>query len=294
MTSQTDRPVLITGGSTGIGRMTVELLASKGHQVYATVRKDKDFEELSKIENVTPVKCDVTDLESISRLRDFVKEQAKGLYGLINNSGVTDLIAMTEMDDEDFDYIMKVNVYGPIRVTKALHEFIIEAEGRIVNIGSVAGIVTPNLMGAYSISKHAIEAYTDAIAWEMKKFNVHVSVIEPGNYKSNIAKSAGMRIINKVPDRRSSKYRAEFKEAIAIPNATPERDQYPTPEPVADAIYHALYDEQPLPRYMVVPNLEEAQEAIGEAAMNLAQFNKWQEYSFSRDELVAMLDKHLN
>ena len=128
----------------------------------------------------------------------------------------------------------------------------------------------------------------------MKKFNVHVSVIEPGNYKSNIAKSAGKRIMPKLDDRRSSRYRTELKEALNVHNATPERDQYKTPEPVADAIYHALYDENPLSRYMVVPNLEEANEVIENTIKDLTQFNKWQEYSFSRDELIAKLDKHLS
>jgi NAD(P)-dependent dehydrogenase (short-subunit alcohol dehydrogenase family) len=288
-----NKPILITGGTTGIGKVTVELLASKGHQVYATVRKDRDFEKLSKINNVTPVRLDVTDLDQIQKLVEFIQNQGNGLFGLVNNSGVTDLVAISEMDDDDFDYIMQVNLYGPFRVTKALHNFIIESKGRIVNIGSVAGIVTPMLMGAYSISKHAIEAYGDALALEMKKYDVHVATIEPGNYKSNIAMSAGMRIEPKIAKRRGSKFREELKEILSVRQVTPDRSQFKTPEPVAEAIYHALFAEDPLPRYMVVPTEEEGRGTIEKAVRELVEYNKWQEYSFSRDELISMLDAYL-
>ncbi|MFV2016383.1 MAG: SDR family NAD(P)-dependent oxidoreductase, partial [Candidatus Heimdallarchaeota archaeon] len=264
------RPILVTGGTTGIGRETVELLASKGHQVYATVRKDRDFDDLNKIDNVEAVRLDVTDMDHINKLVEFIRNENKGLFGIVNNSGVTDLIAINEIDDEDFDYIMKVNLYGPYRITKALHEFVIESRGRIVNIGSIAGIVTPVLMGAYSISKHAIEAYTDILALEMEKFEVKVSVIEPGNYKSNIAMSAGRRIQHKFSKRGTeSKYLGELKELLSTSNATPDRSQYKEPKPVAEAIYHALFSENPLPRYMVVPDEEEGKGTIEQAVKEL-------------------------
>ncbi|MHA2029760.1 MAG: SDR family NAD(P)-dependent oxidoreductase [Candidatus Kariarchaeaceae archaeon] len=289
----THKPILITGGTTGIGRATVDLLSSQGHDVYATVRKDSDYEELNKIDNVTAVKLDVTNLDQINDLADFVKNQGLGLYALVNNSGVTDMIAMNEMEDEDFDYVQKVNLYGPVRVTKALHEFIIESKGRIVNVGSIDGILSPLLMGAYSISKHAIESYSDTLAAEMEKFDVKVSVIEPGNYKSNIAISAGKRIQHKIPERRLSKYRNEVKEELSKPDRRPDRSQYQGPEPVAEAIKHALFSENPLRRYVVVPNEEEARVAIETAVKELVEYNEWHDYSYDRSTLISMLDKYL-
>lgn len=287
------QPILITGGTTGIGRATVELLASRGHQVYATVRKDSDFEELNTIENVEAIKVDVTNLEQIDALVEFIINKGKGLFALVNNSGVTDMIAINEMDDDDFDYLMKVNLYGPFRVTKALHEFIIESKGRIVNIGSIAGTLSPLLMGAYSISKHAIEAYSDTLAAEMEKFGVRVSTIEPGNYQSNIAMSAGKRIYSKIESRRNTKYREELMERIADPNAKPDRSHYKGPGEVADAIYDALLSENPKVRYMVVPDLEEGTETIKKKVKELIELNEWHEYSFTREQLIAMLDEFM-
>ena len=109
-----------------------EYLASKGHKVYATVRKDSDFEELEKIQNVTPFKVDVADKEGIKSLKKFVESQGKGLYGLINNSGVTDLIAITEMDDDDFDYIMQVNLYGHSVLQKPFMIFSLKLRGELL------------------------------------------------------------------------------------------------------------------------------------------------------------------
>lgn len=289
-----NKPILLTGGSTGIGRATVELLASKGHLVYATVRKDSDFEDLNKLDNVEAIKLDVTDLDQIDNLAETIKNKGRGLFGIVNNSGVTDMIAINEIDDDDFDHIMKVNLYGPYRITKALHEFIIESKGRIVNIGSIAGTVSPLLMGAYSISKHAIEGYGDILASEMEKFDVSVSTIEPGNYQSNIASSAGKRIYPKIEKRRNTKYRAELKERISDPNSKPDRSHYKGPEPVAEAIYHALLSENPLPRYMVVPDLEEGTETIKQKVKELVELNEWHDYSFNRDQLIDMIDEFLS
>lgn len=287
------QPILITGGTTGIGRATVELLASRGHQVYATVRKDSDFEELNKLENVQAIKLDVTNLGQIDALVEFIKSKGHGLFAVVNNSGVTDMIAINEMDDDDFDYLMKVNLYGPFRVTKALHEFIIESKGRIVNIGSISGTLSPLLMGAYSISKHGIEAFSDTLAAEMEKFDVQVSIIEPGNYQSNIAMSAGKRIYSKIESRRNTKYREELMERISDPNAKPDRSHYKGPGEVADAIYDALFSENPRPRYMVVPDLEEGTETIKQKVKELVELNEWHEYSFTREQLIAMLDEFM-
>lgn len=287
------KPILITGGTTGIGRATVELLASRGHHVYATVRKDSDFEELNEIENVEAINLDVTNQDQIETLVKFVENKGNGLFGVVNNSGVGDMIALNEMDDEDFDYLMKVNLYGPFRVTKALHEYIIESKGRIVNIGSVAGILSPLLMGAYSMTKHAIEAFSDTLAAEMEKFGVHVSTIEPGNYQSNIGLSAGKRLYSKMESRKNTKYRDELMERFSNPDAKADRSHYKGPGDVADAIYDALFSENPKARYMVVPDLDEGTETIKQKVKELVELNEWHEYSFTRDQLIAMLDEFM-
>ena len=191
---QARKAVLITGASTGLGRAMAELLASKGHFVYAGARKDKDIAELNTIENVEAVRLDVTKQEDIDAAVKTITEAGRGLYGLVNNAGVAVIAPLVEVDEEDFDFQMDVNLYGPYRVTKAFAPLIIESKGRITTTGSISGILSGTLFGPYSMSKHAMEAFTDSLAAEMERFEVKVSVIEPGNYQSDIGKNIARRM----------------------------------------------------------------------------------------------------
>lgn len=101
---------------------------------------------------------------------------------------------LTEMPEEDMYFQLNVNLFGPYRVTKAFASLIIESQGRIMTTGSISGILSGAFLGAYSMSKHGVEAYTDALAAEMGDFDVAVSVVEPGNYKSKIVASMRERM----------------------------------------------------------------------------------------------------
>lgn len=286
-------PILVTGASSGIGRKIVELLASKGHLVYACARKEDDIIALAQIDNVRSIKLDVTDNNQIKKVVEFVENQGKGLYGLVNNAGISDMASLVEIDEEDFHFVLNVNLYGVFRVTKALHEFLITSQGRIVNIGSIAGIAPDPFNGSYCTSKHALEGYSDNLADEMKKFNVNVSIIEPGNFKSQISKNSGMRVIPKIAQRKASKFYPEIKKIISSPDARPDRGQYEEPDKVADAIYHALTSEKPNPRYLVVADESESKATIERMMQELVELNDWHAYSYDRDALIEMLDSKL-
>jgi NAD(P)-dependent dehydrogenase (short-subunit alcohol dehydrogenase family) len=282
--------VLITGASTGIGRNLAETLAEAGYHVYAGARKDKDLEELDAIDNVTAVKLDVTKQDQVDAVVEMIRKKGTGLYGLVNNAGVGGggSVADTPISDQAFVYA--VNVEGVYRTTKAFAPLIVESKGRIITTGSIAGTISWAGGSAYSGSKHWIEAYTDALAAEMQPQGVSVSVVEPGNYKSKIRRSSVSRRLEKakaeageVPD--------ELKQAY---EATAARElSYKEPDEVSEAFMHALFDEKPLLRYVVVPNAEEQGWTIGTKINELVQLNQWGPYSYSRDELVAMLDKAL-
>ena len=177
-------PVLITGASTGIGRKILELLISKGIEVYAGARKDKDIEELNKIENVTAFKIDVTKPEEIQKAFEEIKKIGRGLFGLVNNAGIANVGPIFTHSEEAVYEMLNVNVLGIHRVTTAMLPFLFESKGRIVNIGSISGILTGTNLGLYSVSKHAVEAYTDALSLSLDDAGIKVSVIEPGNFKS--------------------------------------------------------------------------------------------------------------
>jgi len=116
------------------------------------------------------------------------------LYGLINNAGVFIGGPLMDVDLEEFKWLMDVNVYGVYRLNQAFAPLIIESRGRISTIGSISGTLAGSYSGQYSMSKHAIEAYTDSLAAEMAPLKVQVSVIEPGNYNSAIGISAKDRM----------------------------------------------------------------------------------------------------
>ena len=284
------RAILVTGASSGIGRVTAELLASKGFYVYAGARKDKDLKELSASKNVEGIRLDVTKPDDIKAAVAKVKAGGRGLYGLINNAGVVELAPLIEIPEEDLQYIMNVNVFGPYRVTKAFAPMIIESKGRISTTGSLSGYVVWGLGGPYCMTKHAVEAFSEALAAEMVDFEVKVSVVEPGNYKSKITTSMKKRLEVKGYSTEGSRYKGMLDRMLS---SSLDRAQFKSPDEVADAFLHAMTSDNPKLRYLVVPNQGEANVTIRAAINKIVQLNEDHKYSYDRDELVKMLDEAL-
>ena len=286
------KSILITGASTGIGRNLTETLAEKGYHVYAGARKDKDLAALDAIDNVTAVKLDVTKQDQVDAVVAMIKEEGTGLYALVNNAGVGGGGQVVDTPIKDQTFVYAVNVEGVYRTTQAFAPLIMESKGRIATTGSIAGTSSawPGF-SAYSGSKHWIEAYTDSLATEMEPHGVMVSVIEPGNYKSNIRRTSVSRSFEKVKAA-GGEVTEEMKKSY---EATAERElSYKEPDEVSEAFMHALFDEDPLRRYVVVPNAEEQAITIRTKVNELVQLNQWGPYSYSRDELVERLDEALS
>ena len=184
------KAVLVTGSNSGLGLRMTQELSKNGFYVYAGVLHKDEMKEMNAMDNVTAVQFDVRSQAEIDAAVTFVEAQGRGLYGLINNAGINVFGPLLEVPVEQLHYQMDVNVYGPVRVTQAFAPLIIQSKGRIATTGSVAGIITPPIFGAYSMSKHAIEAFNDTLAIEMARFDVSVHIIEPSTYKSNIGVAA--------------------------------------------------------------------------------------------------------
>ncbi|MEZ6072245.1 MAG: SDR family NAD(P)-dependent oxidoreductase [Pirellulales bacterium] len=282
------RAVLITGTSSGIGRRMTEVLSENGFFVYAGARKPDDLKRLDAMPNVKSIRLDVTIQSEIDAAVELVKSEGRGLYGLINNAGVSVMGPLIETPEEDVDFLLDVNLMGPYRVTKAFADLIIESKGRIMNVTSIAGIVSGPFGGVYSVSKHGLEAYTDTLAVELAGFGVAVAAVEPGNYKSQILASMVERMKAKgYAPKENSRYGSMLE---LIPGPL-DRSQYKEPDEVAQAALAFLTSDSPKRRYMVVPNRAEAAITIGGAIQELVQLNEDQEYSFNRDELIRMLDE---
>jgi NAD(P)-dependent dehydrogenase (short-subunit alcohol dehydrogenase family) len=286
------KAVLVTGASTGIGRKITEKLAGNGHFVYAGARKADDIAALSAIDNVQGIRLDVTIQDEIDAAVKAVEEGGLGLYAIVNNAGVNVLAPLIEIDEEELDFLFDVNIYGPYRITKAFAPMIIESQGRISNISSISGTLSGPLYGIYAMSKHALEAYTDSLAVEMAILGVKVSAVEPGNYKTNIFHNRCDRMLARGYSAAGSRFEEFVAPRVEMCKNRPE-DPDPEPDKVADAVLHALFDDNPKEHYLVVPEQRQAGWTIRKAIEELVSLNKDHEFSYSRDELVKMLDEQL-
>jgi NAD(P)-dependent dehydrogenase (short-subunit alcohol dehydrogenase family) len=284
------KSVLVTGASTGIGRNLAETLANNGYHVYAGARKDTDLAALNAIANITAVRLDVTKQDEIDAVVALIEKNGSGLYALVNNAGLGSggAVADSPIEDQRLNYL--INVEGVYRVTKAFAPLIIESKGRISTTGSIAGTITRAGLSGYSGSKHWIEAFTDALAAEMEPFEVKVSVIEPGNYQSHIRRSGVLRAFEQVKAA-GGKVTEEMQARYARTEAY--ELSLKKPDEVSAAFMHALFDEKPLRRYVVTPNQQEQLFTISSKVRQLVELNQWGPHSYSREQLVEMLDQAL-
>ena len=293
---ENQKAVLITGASSGIGRAAAEKLAAEGYFVYAGARKTADIQDLNKIDGVMAVRLDVTVQKEIDDAVTLIKSEGRGLWGIVNNAGINIIDPLIEADEADLQFLFDVNVFGVFRVTKAFAPMVIESKGRIVNISSISGILSGGLpaYGMYVMSKHAVEAYTDQLAFEMATLDVKVSAVEPGNYRSDIGASRCKRMIANSGNREyvyfsevMQDYLDGCKEYIAeggVSTGTP-------PDRVVDAIQDALFSDTPKEHYLVVPEQFQAMITIGKAFEELLHLNQDHEHSYSRDQLIEMMDE---
>jgi NAD(P)-dependent dehydrogenase (short-subunit alcohol dehydrogenase family) len=285
------KAVLITGATTGIGRATAEQLAASGYFVYAGARKDADIEALNKIDNIMAVRLDVTKQDQVDEAVRLIEEQGRGLWGLVNNAGVSVFAPLTKAKQEDVEFIFDVNVFGVFRVTKAFAPMIIESKGRIVNISSVSGVWSAPIAGAYSGSKHAVEAMTDSLAMELRDLDVHVTAVNPGGFASaGFAKDCERAQADADADWGHLEDIRQWR--IDRCKKGPEsgyKSAAPDPIAVAVTIEQALFEEEPRRRYLVASQAA-AGETIAWAISEMLALNIGHEQSYTRDEIVQFVD----
>lgn len=189
--------VLITGTSTGFGRDTAQRLARRGDQVFATMRdvEGRNAEHRAALERLATqeglrlrvLALDVTDQASVDSAVGTALSEAEGLDVVINNAGVAAIGVTEAFTPEQFEQVFDVNVYGVVRVNRAvLPAMRQQRSGLLVHISSGAGRVTVPAMAAYSASKYALEAIADAYRYELLPFGVDSVLVEPGVYRTGI------------------------------------------------------------------------------------------------------------
>ncbi|WP_372572330.1 SDR family NAD(P)-dependent oxidoreductase [Ruegeria jejuensis] len=194
--SSVDRSVVVTGVSTGLGHAIASDLMRNGFHVFGSVRKPEDANRLSAEfqDRFTPLIFDVTDAEAIQVAADQVAKALNGrtLAGLVNNAGVAVAGPLRYLPVDELKFQFDVNVYGLLRVSQAFIPLLgadpafSGAPGRIINMSSVHGEIAMPIFGPYSMSKHAVEAFSGALRRELLGHGIDVVTVGPGAVKTPI------------------------------------------------------------------------------------------------------------
>jgi NAD(P)-dependent dehydrogenase (short-subunit alcohol dehydrogenase family) len=246
--------VVVTGASTGIGRATARHLASLGFDVFAGVRKDSDAQDVQK-DGLRPLKIDVADQSSIDAARDEVVQAAgdAGLAGLVNNAGVAVSGPLEFLPIDEVRRQLEINVIGQVAVTQAFLAQLRRARGRIVNISSIGGRVALPLLGPYAASKFALEAISDSLRRELRRFGVEVSVVEPGGIKTPIwdkGNEAADSLLEDAPPEITELY-GDMTDRLRKESRHIAEERGLPPEAVAETVGKALTAVKPKTRYLV-------------------------------------------
>jgi NAD(P)-dependent dehydrogenase (short-subunit alcohol dehydrogenase family) len=252
MAKSISRTVLITGCSTGIGRAAAERLARRGHTVYATARRLEAIEDLTQ-HGCKILALDVCDEASMRAAVEAVEKHEGAVGALVNNAGYGSEGPVEEVPMEEVRRQFETNVFGLTRMIQlALPGMRRQGWGRIVNLSSMGGRLTFPGGGFYHATKHAVEALSDALRFEVRGFGVDVIVVEPGPIKTAFADTATERV--EALAQGKSPY-AEFNQILSqrIRGAYegPMGALAAGPEAVAKVIEKAVTARRPRTRYVV-------------------------------------------
>lgn len=242
--------ICITGVSSGLGRHASTHLINEGYHVIGTVRNRKDAFDLQESypHNFTAFVLDVTNDIEVDAFANFVTEctSGKGLKALVNNAGLVVAGPLMHITTEELRHQMDVNLLGVHRVTRALFPSLLKCQdSRIINMGSISGLIANAFLGPYCASKFALEAYTDSLRRELGIYDIKVVLLEPGTIKTPIwNKSRGIE----------SKYEdTDYASILRHASKIIDRSENHALDPihVSRAILHAIRAKSVKTRYVI-------------------------------------------
>jgi NAD(P)-dependent dehydrogenase (short-subunit alcohol dehydrogenase family) len=248
--------VLITGGTDGLGRAAAILLAERGYRVFAGGRSTEKLQSLLQHAAqhklpLEPITLDVCDDASVDQAIAEIERRSGPVEILVNNAGIAIMAAMEDLSLADLHRQFETNIFGVLRATKrVLPEMRRHRRGRIINMSSISGKVAAPLFGAYSSSKHALEAISDSMRLELYPFDVHVVLIEPGYIHTNMNRTAAELSSNYAKGADKSPYGPIYQQFMASWDRIRHASRY-KPEDCARVVLRAVRDTPPRARYAV-------------------------------------------
>ena len=252
MMDNSEKSILITGCSSGIGLCVAKGLHGRGYRIFATARKPEDVEKL-KAEGLASLRLDLDDSESINQAVNEILKQTDGkIYALFNNGAYQQPGAIEDLSRETLHKQFETNLFGWLELTNLLIPVMRkQGYGRIIQNSSILGFMAFPFRGAYVATKYALEGLTDTLRLELKDSGIFVSLVEPGPITSKIRKNgylAYKKNINKETSFHRETYEAlearMQKEGAVVPFTLP-------PEAVLKKVIHALESPRPKIRYYV-------------------------------------------
>ena len=238
MNAGSGKTAIVTGASSGIGRASAEALARAGFTVFGTSRKAAS----QGPHGVSMLVCDVTDDRSVASLVSTVLSKTSRIDLLVNNAGIGLQAGAEESSVAQVQALFDVNLFGVVRMTNAVLPAMRQrGEGRIINIGSILGVIPAPYSAYYSAAKHAVEGYSESLDHEVRAFNIRVSVIEPA-FVRTVFDQNGIE-----PDSAIKEYdQARAGVGALLRDVMPKADR---PEVVAEVVVKAATDGHPRRRY---------------------------------------------
>jgi NADP-dependent 3-hydroxy acid dehydrogenase YdfG len=245
--SQDSKIVLVTGAANGIGLSIVNYLVSKGDVVIASDFDSKGLEKFNNQEQIHPVIMDVTDQESIQEAFKVIQKITEGIDCIVNNAGIFFGGPMVEIDLSDMEKIFDVNVLGSVRVTKTFFPLLKKRKSRVVNMSSEVGRIAFPFNGPYSMTKYAVEAFTDSLRREFMFLGMKVIAIQPGAINTSLPQKT-------IESYQKYLRNSEFEKEMSRVWGVLDKENYADPKDVARKVYKAIHKRYPRRRYRVKNN----------------------------------------
>jgi NAD(P)-dependent dehydrogenase (short-subunit alcohol dehydrogenase family) len=234
--------IFITGASTGLGKATAKLFASKGWNVIATMRNIENGKELSEFENITILKLDVTNLNEIkSTVADAIKKH--NIDVVFNNAGYGIKGPLEGITDEQLVLQINTNLLGVIRVTKEFTSYFREKrKGLFITTTSIGGLITVPLNSAYHATKWALEGWSESMTFELNQFGIDIKTVSPGFINTDFSKRSLVLAHHEAY--------SEIEEKVSKVMTDPSRANASTAEQIALVVYEAATDDKKQLRYL--------------------------------------------